>query len=134
MAHQASATGGAASSTSALRARGDRPTENQFAFAQRKLEENYSKVYRALVKWQTVFDVGQEVLVWKRPVLAAVLYLAVHALFLYVSSALCFYLCVDYKYIYISPYTLSSCIIHSLSFSPPLFFHVAVSLLIMTVS
>lgn len=82
MAHQASGGASTGSSTSPVRARGDRPAENEFAFAQRKLEENYSKIYRVFVKWRTVFDVGQEVLVWKRPVLAAVLYLAVHALFL----------------------------------------------------
>ena len=61
---------------------GDRhPSENELVFAQRKLEENYGKVCVGLAKWRTAFDVGQEVLVWKRPVLAALLYIGVHAVF-----------------------------------------------------
>ena len=59
-----------------------RATENELAFAQRKLEDNYGKVFRRLERWRYAFEAGQEVLVWKRPVLAAALYLAVHGIFL----------------------------------------------------
>lgn len=60
---------------------GDLDQENQLAFAQRKLEDNYSKVYRQLNQWRGALEIVQEVLVWKRPIPAAFLYLAVHWVF-----------------------------------------------------
>ena len=62
-------------------ARGDPRQENELAFAQRKLEGNYGKVYCWLGGWRDAVQAGQEVLVWKRPIPAAVLYLVVHGLF-----------------------------------------------------
>ena len=55
---------------------------SELAFAQRKLEENYAKVCRRLEPWRESLEVGQEVLVWKRPVPAVLLYVAVHWMFL----------------------------------------------------
>lgn len=61
-----------------------RGQESELAFAQRKLEDIYGKVHRQLSQWRGALEVVQEVLVWKRPVPAALLYLAVHWLFLWV--------------------------------------------------
>ena len=60
---------------------GGRDPENELIFAQRKLEDNYGKVYRQLDQWRGALVTIQEVLAWKRPVPAALLYLAVHWLF-----------------------------------------------------
>lgn len=62
--------------------RAARGAENELAFAQRKLEENYGKIYRRLDQWRGTLQAGQEVLVWRRPVPAVLLYVAVHWLFL----------------------------------------------------
>jgi hypothetical protein len=59
---------------------------SELAFAQRKLEENYGKVCRRLEPWRETLEVGQEVLVWKRPVPAVLLYVAVHWLFFYLAT------------------------------------------------
>lgn len=58
-----------------------RDQESELVFAQRKLEDNYRKVYRQLNQWRGALETIQEVLTWKRPVPAALLYLAVHWLF-----------------------------------------------------
>ena len=54
---------------------------SELAFAQWKLEENYGKVYQRLGQWRGVLEAGQEVLVWRRPVPAVLLYVCVHWLF-----------------------------------------------------
>ena len=61
----------------------DRPPqqESELAFAQRKLEENYCSLYGLLDPQRSFIQACQEVLVWKRPVLAVALYLAVHSVF-----------------------------------------------------
>ena len=64
--------------------REDRPPqqpESDLAFTQRKLEGNYISLYERLDQWRSAIQAGQEVLVWRRPVHTAVLYLAVHTIF-----------------------------------------------------
>ena len=70
-----------ASGSGAASRDGDRRQEHQLAFAQRKLEENYGKVCEWLGPWRSAVQAVQEVLVWRRPVSAALLYLALHGLF-----------------------------------------------------
>lgn len=65
----------------AARRVGTAPNQNELVFAQRKLEENYGKVYRRLEPWRDAIQTGKEVLVWKRPVLSVLLYAVTHWVF-----------------------------------------------------
>ncbi len=53
----------------------------QAVFAQRKLEELYEKTYRRLWPHREAVRSAQEVLVWRRPVAATLLYLGIHWIF-----------------------------------------------------
>ena len=78
--------------------RGSRPPESELAFTQRRLEELYGKVCRQLGPWRSIVDAGQEVLLWRRPVYAVLVYLGVHWLFLWAKRLWLMYIHV-YAYI-----------------------------------
>lgn len=59
---------------------GENPAQ-QAAFAQRKLEEHYTSIYKALYKYKASIEVVQQVLVWRRPALSLALYAFVHWIF-----------------------------------------------------
>ena len=49
--------------------------------AQEKLEGFYADTYRRLWRWRDAIMVGQEVLVWRKPLASAFLYVAIHWMF-----------------------------------------------------
>ena len=53
----------------------------QEIFAQQKLEDLFKKTYRRLYEYRNAVGFVQEVLVWRRPFAAAVLYGAIHWVF-----------------------------------------------------
>lgn len=61
----------------------ERSTATQQAvFAQQQLEKHYTAIYKTLVGYKSSIEGVQQVLVWKRPVLALALYAFVHWIFM----------------------------------------------------
>ena len=54
----------------------------QEIFAQRKLEDLFKNTYQRLYEYRNAVGFAQEALVWRRPVAAAVLYAAIHWVFM----------------------------------------------------
>lgn len=54
----------------------------QAAFMQRKLEGAYKKTHQFLSPWKEWIEEAENVLVWRKPLVASFLYLAVHMVFM----------------------------------------------------
>ncbi len=54
---------------------------HQAKFAQQKLERIYARTYVYLRPYKGAVELAQEVLVWKKPVASALLYIAIHWMF-----------------------------------------------------
>ena len=53
----------------------------QATFVQRKLKNLYEKTYKYLVRRKDCIETTEDVLVWRRPFMSTLLYIAVHWLF-----------------------------------------------------
>ena len=53
----------------------------QAIFAQEKLEKIFAKTYRYLRPYKGAVELAEEVLVWKKPLASALVYIAIHWIF-----------------------------------------------------